>query len=316
MCHEKQLKMKNPIEIDSVVICGPAMTSVSSIAAMNRSNGLAVWIGQETSVTKVCITDQDADATKTEKTIQLQNAVPVSTEELGGLKFRLPENQEIIGLVRIRNSTKFFDEPTLWDCHFCRELMSNVNHIIGPTFVFTSVCKVGRATKVMTFLVDTENPQNFFRVVLRVANLADASPVTFSESSTSVKGASFVHHLEKTDFLQNFEVDKAFAGEFSRRLDVSNRKILEMSKKKAQLVEETVELQKQFNKTQEEDNLASCCIDLPRVNRKSSGDLFENDGSTEAETESQPTESINSAHQSDEDDDVDYDVTPKSSPFT
>jgi uncharacterized protein YbcV (DUF1398 family) len=114
----------------------------------------------------------------------------------------------------------------------------------------------------MTFLVDTENPQNFFRVVLRVANLADASPVTFSESSTSVKGASFVHHLEKTDFLQNFEVDKAFAGEFSRRLDVSNRKILEMSKKKAQLVEETVELQKQFNKTQEEDNLASTFPEL------------------------------------------------------
>lgn len=73
-----------------------------------------------------------------------------------------------------------FDEPTLWDRIFCRQLMSNASHIIGPSFVYTSVCKVGRATKVMTFLVDNENrPQKFTRVILKVSNLEDANPVTY-----------------------------------------------------------------------------------------------------------------------------------------
>jgi hypothetical protein len=60
------------LQVDNVVISGPSLASMLTMAGMNRSNGLAVWIGQETSVTKACITDQDADGTKTEKNIVLQ----------------------------------------------------------------------------------------------------------------------------------------------------------------------------------------------------------------------------------------------------
>ena len=51
----------------------------------------------------------------------------------------------------------------------------------GSRFVFSSVCKVGRSTKVFSYLIDIDEIGYFKPVIIRVANLADAPPVTYQE---------------------------------------------------------------------------------------------------------------------------------------
>ena len=63
---------------------------------------------------------------------------------------------------------------------------------MGPTFIFTSVCKVGKSTKLFNFIVDEE--QNVFKftpAILQVANLADSQPVTFTEVCYFFEGFVF-----------------------------------------------------------------------------------------------------------------------------
>jgi hypothetical protein len=55
------------------------------------------------------------------------------------------------------------------------------DHFGGSRFVYSSVCKVGRSTKVFSFLIDIDDIAYFNPVIVRVANLADAPPVTYQE---------------------------------------------------------------------------------------------------------------------------------------
>ena len=54
--------------------------------------------------------------------------------------------------------------------------------------MLTIFSKIGRASRVFTFLVDADNDPGSFRpVILKVSNLADVEPVAYHEVSITMK---------------------------------------------------------------------------------------------------------------------------------
>ena len=87
------------------------------------------------------------------------------------------------------------DEPTLWDRALSRQLMSNISLFKGSTFVLTILSKVGRASRVFTFLVDPDHdPGNFCPVILKVSNLADVEPVAYHEVNIKMEMRLFLNY--------------------------------------------------------------------------------------------------------------------------